>query len=165
MTACQYAQGGNNSFSFFPQSAGVSDAFQQVMEYKSDWEKHSSVPNSTQSHKKDVLELFTDIAADAFGKKDWDGEGAEAIVLETIFIAYKVIELFDEGIPLPEIVPEPNGDIGMEWVTSSEHLVISVSKDKGYTYAYISEEGDRFYGSGKIKSTGLPQKVINLLPK
>lgn len=165
MSTLQYAYGGNDMFahSLMEQSRGASEDSQKITRYGLDWKKHYSIPSSICSREKDVAELFNEIYANEYRSDNWDGENAKAIQLATIHFARYVVALFDKKIPLPEVVPEPNGDVGMEWVFNNEHIVISISKDAGYTYAYISDEGGRQYGSGKLRGNGIPDNIIRLL--
>lgn len=71
--------------------------------------------------------------------RDWDGEDAEPITLETVESCKEFFKSFPEEITLFDyIVPEPNGRIGFEWYSASCELniVISVSTTR-YLYCVL----------------------------
>jgi hypothetical protein len=58
---------------------------------------------------------------------DWDGQGAIAITDQVIAIAEKVVgalfELVSKGTPLPDLVPEADGEIAISWSVDSDRLL------------------------------------------
>ena len=69
---------------------------------------------------------------------NWDGYGAEAISEEAYQEAFKLLTLLPSSTPLPEIVPEPRGAIGLEWSTGKRFIfVASVRGENFITYAGI----------------------------
>ena len=78
---------------------------------------------------------------------DWDGYGANPVSKESVFEASKFIDLIPSSFPMPQVIAEPSGEIGLEWV-----------KDKGLIFA-ISFSGNNMisyagiFGSNKTHGT------------
>lgn len=78
-------------------------------------------------------ELFEECA-----NGDWDGYNALPISEETYFEAKRIIQSLPvtSFIPMPELTPEPNGEIAFEWRKNNRHiLVASVGGRNEITYA------------------------------
>jgi hypothetical protein len=83
---------------------------------------------------------------------DWDGDGADRIEQETLRNAYLFIEALPDGYPLPDITPEPDGHLDLEWYRQPRRILsVSVSSE-GMLYwaALVGTENPRgsssFYG-------------------
>lgn len=61
----------------------------------------------------------------------WDGYDANPIDRFSIYAASRFLDLLPDNIEIPEIVPEPTGEIGFLW-SKGKHVtfVISVNPDK-----------------------------------
>lgn len=93
---------------------------------------------------------------------DWDGYGAYPVTTDAYEEAMKIIQLLPSEIKMPEIIPEPNGEIGFEWREGKGHvLVISVSGKHRITYASIFGD-DKIHGSVYF-GEALPYGIIELL--
>ncbi|HWP90751.1 MAG TPA: hypothetical protein VNN20_00935 [Thermodesulfobacteriota bacterium] len=102
---------------------------------------------------------------------NWDGYGANAISYETYLGAREVIHMLNSAflnVPMPEITPEPDGDIAFEWNDGhGRTFLFSIDDNQTLTYAGI-------FGAGKthgfeILGDFLPGVVIynlkRLFPK
>lgn len=68
----------------------------------------------------------------------WDGYSAKAISEDAYQEAFNLLTLLPSNIPLPEIVPEPSGAIGLEWSRGKRFVfVASVRGENFITYAGI----------------------------
>lgn len=92
-------------------------------------------------------------------ESNWDGYGAEAITEDAYQEAFKLLRLLPSNIPIPEIVPEPDGAIGLEWSKGRRFVfVASVCGENFITYAGM-------FGVNKIHGTeyfgdSLPSVVV-----
>ncbi len=78
---------------------------------------------------------------------NWDGYKALPISLAAVDNAIRFLHLLPEEIKLPEILPEPTGEIAFEWYRDKTHvLVISFSGNGSIGYAGIFGEGNKAYG-------------------
>jgi len=57
----------------------------------------------------------------------WDGYDAEPVLPESAICAALLVELLPEGIEVPHILPEPNGDVVLEWLGDDKHFTLSLS--------------------------------------
>lgn len=84
-------------------------------------------------------------------EEGWDGYGASAIHENTFKEALKLIELLPSSLPMPEITPEPGGEIGLEWRKRKRQIfVASVNGKNLITYAGIfginKTHGTEYFG-------------------
>lgn len=57
---------------------------------------------------------------------DWDGYGAEVIDSLCIANADRVLSVLDPDIPSPDITPNPNGTLTLDWETDTEALSFEI---------------------------------------
>lgn len=70
------------------------------------------------------------------GSSNWDGYGALPIARKAVAEAEEFLNMLPANIPMPEIVPEPNGEIAMEWRTGKRKtFIISLSGENEIIYA------------------------------
>src|SRR4030042_2939942 len=69
--------------------------------------------------------------------ENWDGYGAQPLTEDAYYEAKKLLKLLPSySLPMPEIIPEPDGSIGLEWYKDKRFVyVISVSGNSELTYA------------------------------
>jgi len=97
---------------------------------------------------------------DECSSENWDGYNAKPLSVEAYNEAKQILEsLLITSMPLPEIVPEPSGSIGLEWYRDKKHIfIISLAGNKTITYAGIFGEGDRDRGTESF-AKDLPSKT------
>lgn len=62
---------------------------------------------------------------------NWDGYGALSPTKEALIGAVELaMELFEEGTPLPDVFPVPNGNIQLEWSSFGLDLEIEVMSNR-----------------------------------
>ena len=87
-------------------------------------------------------------------EENWDGYDAIAINRSAIYAALIFIELLPDGIRVPEIVPEPTGEIGFEWTNGKYATFVASVNPQIITFAGL-------FGSGKNHGE---VKFLNTLP-
>lgn len=107
----------------------------------------------------EILESLNEIFEEC-SMEGWDGYDAPPITEEAYYEAEKLIRSLPfTAFPMPEITPEPNGDIGLEWNKgTSQVFVASVSGRNEIIYAGL-------FGRNKVRGTEyfgdiLPAAVI-----
>jgi len=71
-------------------------------------------------------------------ESNWDGYGAQAITEGAYQEAFKFLTLLPLNVPIPEVVPEPSGAIGLEWSRGRYFVfVASFSGENFITYAGV----------------------------
>lgn len=72
---------------------------------------------------------------------NWDGYGARSISLDTYHEALEILSMLNSAflkVPMPEIAPEPDGDIAFEWNDDyGRTFVFSIDDNQTLTYAGI----------------------------
>ena len=93
---------------------------------------------------------------------DWDGYGAVGVTSDAYEEAKKIIDLLPSSIQMPEIVPEPTGEIGLEWRRARGRIfIMSVNGSHRISYAGIFD-GNETHGLEHYEKT-LPPVVTEHL--
>lgn len=81
-------------------------------------------------------------------ESNWDGYGATPISTDAVYEAMYFISQLPSYFPIPEVVPEPDGDIGLEWYHDrSNQLVLAFGGKNVVTYAGIFDGVNKTHGS------------------
>lgn len=87
----------------------------------------------------------------------WDGYSARPLSIASYTDALNFLRLIPTNIYAPDIVPEPSGGIGLEWISSEAgRFVLSFDGSGTYAYAGIFKTGARVRGI---------EPMSNLFPK
>ena len=94
-------------------------------------------------------------------KEGWDGYGALPVTQETYDEAVRFLSALPSWLPAPEIVPEPDGDIGFEWnFGKNRMLAASVDGTNRITYAGLLRTGNKSYGT-EVFNGSIPQTLVD----
>ena len=77
--------------------------------------------------------------ADECGEGNWDGEGAYALEPWAVRTAARFIRVLPEDVPMPEVSPEPDGTVALDWAVASNR-VFSVSFGNNLRLAYADRK-------------------------
>ena len=92
----------------------------------------------------------------------WDGYDAEPISRESGLRAEQLIRLLPDGIQAPNVIPEPTGDIGLEWFRGNEkHFTLSIA-GPALVYAGIFGGSRKKYGEEQFFGD-LPDEIMDIL--
>lgn len=106
---------------------GMSDAAKTLQDYQREFERFNeqSVTFSNLPLGDQLIDAFAEASA-----PDWDGAGSVAVHPETLTLAKDFIESLPRKYQTPEISPEPDGHINLEWYVNKRRLLsISVNPD------------------------------------
>jgi len=93
-------------------------------------------------------------------EEGWDGYGALPITQETYDEAVRFLSALPSWLPAPEIVPEPDGDIGFEWSFGNNRvLAASVDGTNRITYAGLLGTGNKAHGT-EVFDGSIPQTLV-----
>lgn len=102
-----------------------------------------------------LWEVFKDCS-----EANWDGYNARPISDKAFLEALKLLQLLPAYLPSPEIVPEPTGEMGLEWYKGNQFVfVMSLSGNNTITYAGMFGPGIETHGTESF-SESLPRTVI-----
>jgi hypothetical protein len=111
------------------------------------------------------LEKAQEALFEVFGEckvEDWDGYGASPVTPDALDEIWRLIQLLPSFLPIPEILAEPSGEIGLEWCKDQRSIfVVSVSGKHRINYAGLFGEnkthGSEYFGES------LPSIIIENL--
>jgi len=116
------------------------------------------------SELQNTLDELTEILKDC-SQDNWDGYNAKPVSIDTYLEANDIIRNLNtsfSNFPMPEILPEPDGDIAFEWNDQwGRSFVFSIDDNKTITYAGI-------FGPNKAHGTEIyrgfiPRAIVDYL--
>ncbi len=139
--------------------SGVSEAARTLEDIRKgiDVLNQESVTFSNLSLNDQLIDAYTEAS-----QPDWDGEGTIAIERTTLKLAKEFVESLPRKYQTPEIAPEPDGHVNLEWYNGKRRLLsVSVNPDgRLHWAALIGGEDPRgsclFYGEA-------PKTLLHLL--
>ncbi|HLG20230.1 MAG TPA: hypothetical protein VI895_10515 [Bdellovibrionota bacterium] len=88
-------------------------------------------------------EIFEDCS-----EPGWDGYNALSIDTVSMGLARRFLERLPSHVRMPEVAPDPNGQITLEWRNdASDILVINFSPKHDLVYAAVLGSSSKFYGT------------------
>jgi hypothetical protein len=110
-------------------------------------------------HKADLLSALAALAAN-YGKAGWDGEDAEPIDSVAVHRTEIFLRALPPGVPLPELAPEPDGAISLDWIRSRQR-VFSMSIDRSDRLAFAWVDGtDSGHGVVRFDGFSVPNQIL-----
>ena len=155
------------SFTIFPGS-GSGPNFKELENYYEKLEEKFQdfrVPETLGRPREEALQSLREIYREC-SEEGWDGYDALPITGSAYVEAKRLIESLPltSFFPMPEVVPEPNGEIGLEWYRKSRLVFIaSVSGRNEIVYAGL-------FGANKTHGTeyfgdSLPSVILENLKR
>ena len=146
--------------SFYPNNNGTSEASNDLQKVFEDCFIRLRRAE-TWDHPVKVLSDLKKIFREYF-EKDWDGYGALPISQEAYHEAVRfLVALPLSWLPTPEVVPEPEGDIGFEWNFGKNRIfVVSINGTNIVTYAGLLGTGNKTNGT-EVFDGSIPQTIVN----
>jgi hypothetical protein len=93
-------------------------------------------------------------------ENNWDGYGARAMTAATYDEAIRFLNSLPSDTPLPDIIPEPSGEIGFEWNNGTNKiLAVSVGGTNVITYAGVLGKGNKAHGT-EIFNDSTPANIL-----
>lgn len=144
---------------FETMESGVSQAARTLMDVRREISdlNHESVTFSNLSLDDQLIDAYSEAS-----QPDWEGEGSEAVAPDTLKLAKWFVESLPRKYQTPEITPEPDGHVNLEWYNGKHRLLsVSVNPDgRLHWAAIIGSEDPRgscvFFGEA-------PKTILHLL--
>jgi len=90
----------------------------------------------------------------------WDGYKAMPISIESAESAEKFILALPQSIPVPEISPEPDGELSLDWVKTKRSVFsLSMGPNGRMAYAWMDDMG-RNCGVGHFDGVTIPDWML-----
>ncbi len=141
-----------------PSAAGFSDDSQYLRQQLQEVQDARASSRYWSAALDEALENLASVKSQC-SKPKWDGYKAEPIRTETFGRLIAFLRAMPENIPTPDLVPEPDGEISVDWQLGPRRI-FSVSVGPHARLAYAGMLGatrwhgvEFFYGS-------LPQEII-----
>jgi hypothetical protein len=99
--------------------------------------------------------------ADECAENGWDGE--EALAIDDMAVAGTVafIRALPDGIPMPEVAPEPDGSISLDWI-QSRHRLFSLTVGGTDRIAYVWLDGaDKGHAVARFDGWKTPRRILD----
>ncbi len=91
---------------------------------------------------------------------NWDSYGAEPISHTAYYEAGKFLRVLPSAFPKPDILPEPDGSIGLDWYKDEESsFTVSITGNTIISYAGFFGQGNETFGSERFVGS-LPKAVF-----
>lgn len=111
-----------------------------------------------------ALEILNEVYEEC-SEPNWDGYGGAPISLEAYFEAMKLLRIIPNSFPMPDILPEPDGGIGLEWYKDRGFSFgISVCGKDTITYAGRFGKNSETYGTEDFADL-VPNVILNGLKR
>ena len=139
----------------------VSDIGKTIAEALSNIENHLTIPFTYQIRLQKFLYNLNDELKDCI-EDGWNGYDAKAIDERSLQLAIKFFYMLPETVNIPEIVPEPNGEVGLEWEHNEKTFALSIDADGIINYSGIYDEDQSIYGTDRLEEY-IPDIILNLI--
>ena len=109
--------------------------------------------------KEDALNRLYELSAEC-AEADWDGYGAKAVSQRAVERSAHFIRRLPEGLPLPEISVEPDGEIALDWSpTQTQTFSVSIGTADQMACAWVSGTE---HGHVVVSSTNgeIPSRIL-----
>ena len=94
---------------------------------------------------------------------NWDGYDGAAVQPLVVANVRRVLTLLPFGFPMPDLCPEPDGEVGLEWGTVPEHsLSLSIGCGTRVAYAWV-HGAQRGHGVATLNEYRVPTAVLHLI--
>ena len=141
---------------------GVSPASEALSHMLLNAREHLNSTRAMGSNLADSLNELYDVY-DECSSTNWDSYGARKLSPGAFLEAKSFIEQLPSDISKPCIVPEPNGDIGLEWVMGNHKIfVVSFDGKSELTFAGLLGGGMKIHGTARYFGS-IPQKIHEIL--
>lgn len=139
--------------------SGVSEQSHELLQYTKDIRAHNSRTISF-GWKESLYQYLVDICSRC-KEENWDGYDARPINQNNFYAASILLDLLPDNVGIPDIIPEPTGEIGFEWSKGKDLIfVLSVNPD---TITFAGVLGvNKFHGETKFTNE-LPENIKRML--
>jgi hypothetical protein len=118
--------------------------------------------DSLDTTKASVLSQIQALSAECV-RSGWDATEAEPVCKSAASRAADFIRALPEGFPLPEIAPEPDGSISLDWIRSRSRVFsLSVGMSNRLPYAWINDR-DSGHAVAAFDGKNIPPDILERL--
>ncbi|MGZ5441493.1 MAG: hypothetical protein ACXW5U_07395 [Thermoanaerobaculia bacterium] len=93
----------------------------------------------------------------------WDGEGARTVSPVVADRVEAILRFLPDDIPMPELAPEPDGSVSIDWIDSRTRFVsLSVREEDRIPYAWI-DGTDRGHAVARLDGDRVSQRLLDAI--
>ena len=118
---------------------------------------------ASQQRRLDAIEALLPLPG-RYREANWNGDGAAPIPESAIQEARTFLKKLPATFPLPEVNPEPDGYLGLEWYANKWLLYVVSFNGKGALSCSGLMGPDRIYGT-RYMDEGIPAEVLDNITK
>lgn len=111
-----------------------------------------------------ILNRFADFYSEEFMAKGWDGYEAKPLNRDSFNNLFQLICYMPSFIPIPELVPEPTGELAAVWESTKGELILSMDEDKRIAFSQLDTRTmGQVLGSFKAEDYNFPEQISAVL--
>jgi hypothetical protein len=99
-----------------------------------------------------------------YQERNWDGQGADPIPAAALNEAHTFLLKLPATFPLPEVIPEPDGYLGLEWYANKRLLYVVSFNGKGALSCSGLFGQSKTYGTWYMDE-GIPGQILSDIAK
>jgi hypothetical protein len=91
---------------------------------------------------------------------DWDGNDAEPMTAVAAGAVVAFIRSMPDGLPMPELAPEPDGSISLDWIQSRyRRFSLSIGCTDRLAYAWL-DGSDKGHAVARFDGAKVPARIL-----
>jgi hypothetical protein len=95
-----------------------------------------------------------------YSEPGWNGEDAAPLDPTAVLLAARFLRMLPQGIPLPELAPEPDGSISLDWIQSPKRLfTLSIGRSNRLPFAWL-DGADKGHGVAHFDGKNIPSRIL-----
>jgi hypothetical protein len=96
-------------------------------------------------------------------EQGWDGDNASAVDPIAVLLTKRFLRALPHGVPLPELAPEPDGSISLDWIHSRNRLLsLSIGHRNRLAYAWL-DGADKGHAVARFDGQNVPPRVLEAI--
>ncbi|MBE2286546.1 MAG: hypothetical protein IAE77_24020 [Prosthecobacter sp.] len=97
---------------------------------------------------------------DECSQHDWDGSNAMPMSGIAAAATAEFIKVLPSGVPLPELAPEPDGAISLDWIVSKRRVFsVSIGTSARLSFSWL-DGADSGYAVARFDGMQVPQRIL-----
>lgn len=144
---------------FSRQSSAVSPEAQVVRKAACEVVQHAERSESLFGAKSEVISRLWAMF-DECSEQDWDGNDAEPLNGVAAGAVVAFIRALPERVPMPEMAPEPDGAISLDWIESRyRRFSLSFGSNNRLAYAWL-DGSDKGHAVARFDGVTIPPRIL-----
>jgi len=150
-----------DSASLAQTSKGQGEAFKLLWEAAQMVRVHASEPILSGGWKTLLFDQALEIVGEC-SKPEWDGYDALPISQDALVLTLHLIHMLPNGIPQPDLVPSPEGEISFEWHSRQGRILSVTPNNEFLVYAAFLGPDHTQCGRSPVHETW-PEEILMIL--